>query len=484
MASKNQATYISTTLPYVNADPHIGHAFELIHADSLARYYRLIGKNVFFSTGTDEHGQKIYKKAFEEKEDVINYVDKYALRFKNLTETLNLSNDNFIRTTDEDHIKAAQNLWQICDQKGDIYKKKYKGLYCVGCERFIKEDELEDGKCKDHPNTTPEEIEEENYFFKFNNYQKELIKYLESEEVIVPSWRREEALNFVKNGLEDFSISREKERMPWGIPVPGDENQVMYVWFDALTNYISTLGWPLEKEKFESFWQEGLTLQLAGKDQVRFQSLIWQAMLLSAGIKNTDKVIYHGFITSEGSKMSKSLGNVINPETLIEEYGRDALRYFLLRHINTFEDSDFTKEKFKNAYNAGLANSLGNLVSRVVKMAENYSVKVAFEIENEEMALSDEFTDWRKVIESFDIAKTMDYIWGEISSMEKYIAETEPYKLIKTDEEKAKEIIAYLMIRLWDISVMILPFLPDTAEKIQQYLVNLKVDTPLFERKD
>src|SRR6185503_3299152 len=330
--------YITTTLPYVNADPHIGFAFELVEADIIARWQRLQKRDVFFTTGTDEHGQKIFQKAQEQGQDVKAYVDYFAEHFKMLDKGLNLSNDAFIRTTDPSHVKAAQELWKRCAQAGDIYKKKYKGLYCVGDEAFLKESDLVNGRCPNHPNMEPIEIEEENYFFKLSAYQEQLLTYLSNESVALPNWRREEAISFVSQGLEDFSISREKARMSWGIEVPGDASQVMYVWFDALANYISTLGWPDEEGNFKKFWTEGEVVQLAGKDQVRFQSIIWQAMLMSAGIKNTDKVIYHGFITSGGQKMSKSLGNVIDPASLVAEYGTDAVRLFLARHVHPFED--------------------------------------------------------------------------------------------------------------------------------------------------
>ena len=280
--------YLTTTLPYVNADPHIGFALEIVQADITSRYQRLRGREVFFNTGTDEHGQKILRKALEQGEDVKAYVDHYAARFSTLREALNISYDAFTRTTDEKHIRAAQEMWQRCaqdkDEAGnpDIYKKKYKGLYCVGDEAYVKEADLVNGRCPNHPSMDVVEIEEENYFFRLSRYEPYLKEYLSRPGVIIPEWRRLEALQFVGRGLEDFSISREVARMSWGIPVPGDDTQVMYVWFDALTNYISTLDWP-DGANFEKFWENGEVLQVAGKDQVRFQSIMWQAMLKSAG---------------------------------------------------------------------------------------------------------------------------------------------------------------------------------------------------------
>src|SRR5665213_4489244 len=289
--------YLTTTLPYVNAAPHIGFALEIVQADIIARYKRLMGTEVFFNTGTDEHGQKIFQAAQKEGTSVEEYVDHFASTFGILKEGLALSYDAFIRTTNPEHVAAAQELWKRCQEAGDIYKKKYKGLYCVGDEAFLRESDLVNGECPNHPGQKPIEIEEENYFFALSKYQEKLEKYLSREGVVVPEWRRLEALNFVKSGLEDLSLSRQKDSLPWGIPVSGDDSQVMYVWFDALINYISTLGWPDDKGDFEKYWSDAETLQLAGKDQVRFQSVMWQAMLMSAELKTTDKVLYHGFIT-------------------------------------------------------------------------------------------------------------------------------------------------------------------------------------------
>ena len=305
--------YITTTIPYVNADPHIGFALELVQADVIARYARLQDRDVFFSTGTDEYGQKIWEGSVKEGKDVQDYVDHYAQKFLELKNVLNLSYDNFIRTTSKEHIIAAQEFWRLCDKKGDIYKKLYRGLYCVGCEKFITEKDLMDGFCSFHPTKKPEMVEEENYFFRLLNYKKQLLEYLSNEKVIIPEWRRQEAINFVQDGIEDFSISRNKKRFSWGIPIPGDDTQVMYVWFGAFVNYISTLGWPNSHGAYEKFWVEGEKVQTAGKDMVKFQSVMWQGMLMSAGMPTTDTIVYHGFITGEGGiKMSKSIRNFLN----------------------------------------------------------------------------------------------------------------------------------------------------------------------------
>jgi len=330
-----RGVYITTTLPYVNSDPHIGFALEIVHADIFARYNRLIGNEVFFNTGTDEHGQKVYNKAIEEGKDPQKYVDEYATKFGNLKKALNLSYNSFIRTTDKSHTKAAQEFWSRCKKNGDIYKKLYKVKYCVGCELEKTDSELKNGKCLLHPNIELEIREEENYFFKFSNYQDKLLKlYGDNPEFVIPSFRFNEIKAFVERGLKDFSISRLKNKMPWGIPVPGDDKHVMYVWFDALVNYISAIGWP--DKKYKKWWP---VIQFAGKDNLRQQSAMWQAMLMSAGEKPSKQIIIHGFITSDGKKMSKSIGNVVNPFKLVDEYkefgeyGTDAVRYYLARHV-------------------------------------------------------------------------------------------------------------------------------------------------------
>lgn len=469
--------YITTTLPYVNADPHIGFALEAVQADVLARAWRAQGDAVFFSTGTDEHGQKIFEVAQKAGQDTIAYVDHYAAEFQELKSALNLSNDTFIRTTDPSHVKAAQEIWRRCAERGDIYKKTYTGLYCVGCESFKTEKEAVDGKCPLHPNAELKEVAEENYFFKFSNYQQKLLAYLERPGVIHPEWRRTEAINFVKGGLEDFSISRESSRLSWGIPVPGDESQVMYVWFDALTNYISTLGWPEDANgNFKKFWEEGRTLQVAGKDQVRFQSLMWQAMLMSADIKNTDSVFYHGFITSGGQKMSKSLGNVINPLDLVEEYGTDAVRYVLLRHISSAEDSDLTLEAIREHYTAHLTNGLGNLVARVMKLAETHL--------NESVQIESAPTprEFIHAIDSFEFNKAMDIIWSRITALDERITSEKPFTVVKEDGEKGRALIRELATEVYQIGLLLVPFMPKTSELIVKAALENKKPENLFPR--
>lgn len=473
--------YITTTLPYVNADPHIGFATEIIRADVIARYQKLLGKQVFFNTGTDEHGLKIFRKAEEEKVDPQKYVDVWAEKFKQLIPSLGIDPEvNFIRTTDPHHIEAAQEFWKACDKAGDIYKKNYKIKYCVGCELEKTESELINGRCAIHPHLELEIIEEENYFFKFSKYQEKLLElYEKNPNFVVPSYRQNEIKAFVSRGLEDFSISRLKSKMPWGVPVPGDSDHVMYVWFDALVNYVSAVGWPDRKEDFEKWWvKSGGVVQYCGKDNLRQQSAMWQAMLMSAGLPPSKTIVIDGFITHGGQKMSKSLGNVVDPIALVNEYGKEALRYYVCREFHPFEDSDFTEEKFKEAYNANLANGLGNLVSRVMKLANTHLEKPVQVDEN----ISEDF---KTSIESYDIQKACNFIWKEISRLDQYIQETEPFKLVKTDKEKAISIIKELVVGVYGVSTMLNPILPEISETIKKLIKeNKSPEAPLFPRKN
>lgn len=341
--------YLTTTLPYVNADPHIGFAAELVHADILARYQLLKGAAVFLNTGTDEHGLKIYRNALAAGVEPQQYVDGFAAKFKELIPALGIWDQvNFIRTTDAAHIAAAQEFWRRCAAAGDIYKKTYQIKYCVGCELEKTDSELVEEKCPIHPNLELEIIDEENYFFRFSKYQNALLElYQKRSDFVVPASRLGEIKAFVERGLEDFSISRLASKMPWGVPVPDDADQVMYVWFDALVNYISAIGWPTDQKKFEQWWP---VIQLAGKDNLRQQAAMWQAMLMSAQLPPSQQIIIRGFVTADGGqKMSKSLGNTINPLDLVAEYGTEAVRYFIARHINPFEDSPVTLDRFKEA---------------------------------------------------------------------------------------------------------------------------------------
>jgi methionyl-tRNA synthetase len=472
--------YITTTLPYVNDAPHVGHALEFVQADALARFYHLMGDEVFLNTGTDEHGQKIYEAAEKAGEEVQTYVDRYAKTFQDLHALLGVEHSAFIRTTDEKHIHAAQEMWRRADAAGDIYKKTYKGLYCVGCELFLTEKDLVDGKCAVH-GKEPIVLEEENYFFKFSRYEDKLRDALSKEGVVIPDFRRKELLAFLERGLEDFSISRSKERMPWGIPVPGDDSQVQYVWFDALTNYISTLDWP-NGENFKKYWTDGKTVQFAGKDQLRFQSLIWQAMLMSVGERPTDQIFYHGFINVGGTKMSKSLGNVISPYDLVEKYGTEATRYLLLRHIHPYDDTDVSWERFDEWYEAHLVNGLGNLVARVMKLAaDTLSSPVA--LSDEDTQIEESFST---LLNEFRFSEAGDLIWEHVGKGDEYMTTNEPFKKIKGEstKEEARKDIEKLVKHIAKVAVHLSSFMPETSKNILDAVKANKKPENLFPRLD
>lgn len=467
------AFYITTTTPYVNADPHIGFALEIIQADAVARYYGSKGYDVVFNTGTDEHGQKIYQKALEEGIDPKSYCDKYAERFKKLKDVLNLSYTNFIRTTDDYHKKAAQEFWTRClantNEKGepDIYKANYKIKYCVGCELEKTDSELVDDRCPLHPKLNLEIREEENYFFRLSRYKDQLLElYKNNPDFVLPDFRQNEISSFVVLGLHDFSISRLKKKMPWGVDVPNDPDHVMYVWFDALVNYISTLGWPYKTEKFNRFWPG---IQVAGKDNLRQQSAMWQAMLLSAKLPATKQIFIHGFITSEGKKMSKSLGNVISPVDLVKQYGIDAVRYYLLREIPAADDGDFSHNRMKELYNADLANELGNLVSRTTTLAEKFGLTF-------EKMSTDNQTHIEKDMNHFQLNQALEKIWLKIKETNKKMDELAPWQKDFKDFDSLKKLIQ----DVYRIADMLTPFLPDTAEKIKQAVEQSKKTPPLF----
>lgn len=476
-----RARYLTTTLPYVNAKPHMGFALEIVQADAYARTARLNGDTVIFNTGTDEHGAKVLEKAQEAGEDPQTYTDRLAPNFQRLREALNLSYDRFIRTTDPKHIAAAQEFWKLCEKSDDIYKKAYQISYCVGCELEKTDSELEQGHCPIHPNLEIQTIEEENYFFRFSKYKDRLLAlYASNPDFLIPAFRLNEFTSLVaREGLKDFSISRVAEKMSWGVPVPGDPTQVMYVWFDAFINYISTLGWPEDSAEFKQYWPG---TQFAGKDQIRQQAAMWQAMLMSAELPPTKQIFIHGFINSGGQKMSKSLGNVIDPFEYVTQYGADAVRYFLLRHVHPFEDSDFTKERFEEAYNAHLTNGVGNLVARVMKLAEEHLLSPVVLSEDDERIESGFFS----LVDQFKFNEAMDLIFEHVAKGDAYMTENEPYKKIKSadqnEQEQARADIEKLVRHVAKLATHLAPAMPETSEKILEAVRANKKPENLFPR--
>lgn len=473
--------FISTSIPYVNARPHLGHALEFVQADAFARFARMVGYDVFFLSGTDDNALKNVLKAEEAGEDVRKYVNRHALIFKELLEQLNVSHDDFIRTShDARHLVGAQTLWKSF-KKEDVVKKEYEGLYCVGCEEFKTEKDLVNGECPEHPGKKPERILEENYFFKLGNYTEALIAYIEEDKLrISPQTRKNEVLSFLRGGLEDLSISRSMARAHgWGVPVPHDDSQVMYVWVDALSNYITALEYGTHGDNFTHYWENpaSRSIHVIGKGISRFHAIYWPAMLLSAGVPLPKELVVHGYITVNAQKMSKTIGNVVDPLSLVAEYGTDAVRYYLLREVHPFEDGDFTFERFKEVYNANLANGLGNVVSRVMKLAETYLA--ADELPTIEMPEA-----FAALLEEYKYNEAMDYIWKLIKEADGRMTSEEPFKLIKTDSEKAKKCIYELRAMVYAIGWLLAPMLPETSEKILQAVRDNKKPEPLFLRRD
>ncbi len=491
---KQNSFYLTTTLPYVNADLHLGHALEFVRADSIARYKKLTGFDVYFNTGTDEHGMKIFEKAQEKNISAQEFTDQSFLSFKESVKIFGMVDDlHYIRTTDKKHENIAKDFWMKCFNNGYIYKKNYETKYCVGCESEKTDSELnENGQCPDHPGRELEVIQEENYFFKYSMFTEKLNKfYSEHPDFIVPDFRYNEIKSFVERGLQDFSISRLKTKMPWGIEVPNDSDHVMYVWFDALTNYISTLAEDedvtldalVASEKFQKYWLNGNPTQYCGKDNLRFQSAMWQAMLMAADLPNSHQIIINGFITGDGGvKMSKTLGNVVDPKEIVVEYGTDALRYFLLAEVSSFEDSPFTMERFKECYNAKLANGLGNLTSRIMKMAET---NLEGSLEIPQMSLTEDWMPAIIAMDNFNITEAMNIVFKHVTELDETIQSKQPFKLVKTNKEEAVEIIKDLVIKLHNIGQMLTPVLPETSKKIMEVVRSGKMPlVSLFQRKD
>ena len=461
--------YVTTAIAYVNAPPHIGHALEFIQADVLARYHRLKGDDTYFLTGTDEHGVKIYETAKENGVETQALVDENAEIFVSLKETLGLSNDDFIRTTEDRHKAGAKKLWEKMAEAGDIYKDTYSGLYCVGCEAYVAEKDLdENGFCPNHKKK-PKILEEENYFFKLSKYSDKIREAIESDRLkILPESRKNEMLNLIGDGLSDVSFSRPKKDLPWGIEVPGDDSQVMYVWGDALSNYITALGYGEDGEVFKKYWPADV--HLIGKDILRFHAGVWIGMLMSAGVEIPKAVYVHGFITSGGQKMSKSLGNVVDPLEYVEKYGTDALRYFLMREIPTADDGDFSHGRFVEVYNSELANGLGNLVNRVVMMTEMYAEgKVPRHGEGSDVHddMKEYFDKYDVAIEKFDIKETCDVVMRVVDYGNKYLDDKKPWILAKEGkDDEVMEVLYRSLDILRYVCMLIAPLIPATARKM------------------
>lgn len=517
--------YVTTPIYYVNAAPHLGHAYADVLADVIARYHKFLGDDVFFLTGTDEHGAKNARAAKVAEEEISEFVKKERQIFQNLAKSLNLSNSDFLYTSDQiRHWPGAQKLWKKLEEQGDIYKGTYQGLYCLGHEAFITEKDLIDGKCPDH-NEKPQIIEEENYFFRLSKYTAEIKKRIESNELLIlPETRRNEILSFLEEGLKDVSFSRPAKDISWGVPVPGDMTQTMYVWCDALSSYISALSYGSEDEiKFNKFWPADL--HVIGKDILRFHGAIWPGMLLSAGLALPKAILTTGLIRVGDHKMSKTLGNVVNPFELTEKYGTDALRYYLSREIPVFSDGEFTQEKFEAAYEGNLVNGIGNYARRVTTMIKNYfdshlerpeenviaSVpfrkKTAFFSESAKVNETElEYFSvpyfinhfilpkYHEAMRSYNINAAANLIFFLLGELDGYVQDYEPFKLIKSDKEKTHVVLWNLAYGLASFASLVGPFLPETSEKILEMLgvrgqketdwkaFQIKESPPLFPR--
>ena len=473
--------YITTSIPYVNGDPHIGFGMELLQADVLARAARQQGKPVIFSTGTDEHGGKISERADAEGITPLAFADRISGSFRELAGLINASNDRFIRTTDKGHEQRAAIIWKNLSK--DIYKGSYEGWYCTGDEAFFAEKVVKanNGICPNHDRPY-EKIVEENYFFKLSAYESQIKEAISSGTFkIVPETRKNEILNVINDGLDDISISRPKDKIQWGIPVPGDKNQVMYVWFEALMNYITVLGYPEHKD-FTEFWPANV--QVLGKDILRFHAAIWPGMLLALGLPLPKQLFVHGFITVEGQKMSKTLGNVIHPRDIINEYGVDAYRYYFLRHVSAYEDGDFSWSKLHSSYNNELGNELGNAVQRTTAMIKQYQNGLIGQIPPAEH----DTAQYREALEDCRFDRALDEVWEQVRGLNQYIEETKPWQIFKTgDADHLREVLAYQVSCLIEIADLLQPFMPETALKIKHVFedgVVRPIEGTLFPRKD
>lgn len=469
--------YITTSIPYVNSVPHIGFGMEVLMADVLARYMRLNKIKVIFSTGTDEHGGKIAEKAAEANMTPLQYADKVSQSFRDLLPMINISNDRFIRTTDQGHEQRAKLIWQKLSAY--IYKSTYTGWYCLGHEEYFPEASVQanQGVCPDH-NRPYEKLQEENYFFKLSAFTSKIKQAIETGEMrIVPEKRKNEILSLLNHGLEDVSISRPKDKITWGVPVPEDGNQVMYVWFEALMNYITVLGYP-ERPDFAAFWPANV--QIIGKDILRFHAAFWPAMLMGLGVALPKLLYVHGFITIDDKKISKTLGNVISPREVVEKYGIDTFRYFFLRHIPSYEDGDFSWDRLEAVYNSELADQLGNAVMRTAAMIIRFQNGM---IGNIPPAVHD-VDAYRRALEDCRFDKALEVVWEQVRGLNQYIDEQKPWALAKAgDNDQLRDILAYLAAALLEIGELLLPFMPATGAFIQEIFASgmiKNIPGPLF----
>lgn len=469
--------YVTSPIFYPNAQPHLGHAYATLLCDTLARHHRVSGDETYLLTGTDEHTEKVVKAATAQGQEPAEYLEEIVSRFKALYENLDIEYDQFIRTSDREiHWPGATEMWERLLASGDLYKGSYTGLYCLGCESFKTEKDLVNGLCPDH-NTAPEKISEENYFFRLSKYAPQIERLISENRLpIAPETRKNEVLSFLRGGVEDVSFSRPKEKMTWGIPVPGDESQTMYIWTDALTSYISALGFG-RGEELMRFWPG---THVIGKDILRFHAVFWPAMLISANLPLPKRIFIHGTIISGGQKMSKTIGNVIDPNDLIQKYGTDATRYLLLRHVHPVDDSDITWERLDEWYTANLVNGLGNLVARVMKLAEEHlSVPVA-------LSAGDTVVEqaFQEKLDAFAFNEAMDLIFEHVGKGDEYMTEREPYKKIKSEDTKAEALanIEKLVRHLAKVATHLAPAMPATAQAILAAVRENKKPKNLFPR--
>lgn len=476
--------YITTAIPYANAKPHIGNALDYLIADIWARYQKQNGREVRFQVGTDEHGNKIAQRALENNMQPQEYVDSTYGNFQVLMKALGAEYTDFIRTTDPHHKGAVQYIWQQLDKAGLIYKSSYEGWYCQGCEAFVtdKEAAANNGVCPDH-NQPYQRLSEENYYLKSSSLSDKVRDAIESNKLrIVPEFRKREFLELIKDGLQDVSISRPRKNLSWGVSVPGDDSQVMYVWLDALSNYITVLGYP-DHEEWRDYWPA--EVQVVGKDILRFHAGIWPVVLLGLDLPLPKTLLVHGFIDSGGQKMSKTVGNVVDPMEIIEQYGMDAFRYYFSRHIPTLEDGDFTWEKFENAYNSELGNDLGNLVQRVAAMLTRYQAGVIGDAPQAEHDMQ----PYREAMTNFTFNRALDEVWLTVRSLNQYLENVKPWEIAKNREKDPEEaahlaeVLAYAASTLIQVADLIVPFMPNTAAAIHQTFKSGVVPadvTPIF----